>query len=129
MLAAQSARPTVTSKPRRRPRRLCDAFDWFEPTVAAAFAVSVEELHSSSRGAAPVALARQYAMYLAHVGFSLSYTEIGRRYGRDRTTAAHACRVIEERRDDPFTDRRLMLLESLCGALRRRLAQARGRGQ
>ena len=85
-----------------------------ELMTVAAFAVPVVELRASHRGTATVALARQCAMYLAHVGFGLSYTEVGRMFGRDRTTAAHACRVIEERRDDPVTDVLLGVLEQAC---------------
>ena len=50
-------------------------------------------------------------MYLAHVTFGLSYAEVGRAFGRDRTTAAHACRLIEDRREDPDLDTALADLE------------------
>jgi chromosomal replication initiation ATPase DnaA len=61
-------------------------------------------------------------MYLAHVSFGLNYAEVGRAFGRDRTTAAYACRLIEERRDDPAVDAVLGSLENACGMLRRRLS-------
>jgi chromosomal replication initiation ATPase DnaA len=48
-----------------------------------------------------VAFARQLAMYLTHVMLGLNLTEAGRLFGRDRTTVAHACGLIEDRRDDP----------------------------
>jgi chromosomal replication initiation ATPase DnaA len=80
----------------------------------AAFAVSRADLRAPQRGPAPVALARQCAMYLAHVGFGLNFTEVGRLFNRDRTTAAYACRVIEERRDDPAIDILLGVLEQAC---------------
>jgi chromosomal replication initiation ATPase DnaA len=73
--------------------------------------VASTDLRGSTRGRAKVALARQVAMYLAHVGCGLSLTETGRLFGRDRTTVAHACGVIEDRRDDPLFDRALDLLE------------------
>jgi hypothetical protein len=41
----------------------------------------------------------------------LSLTDTGRLFGRDRTTVAHACCVVEDRRDDPAFDRALDLLE------------------
>ncbi len=100
-------------------RPLCGAV---EIAVAATFAVPLAQVRATTRGAAPVAFARQSAMYLAHVAFSLSYTEIGRGFGRDRTTAAYACRLIEERRDDPVIDALLGALEDVCRALRHRLA-------
>jgi chromosomal replication initiation ATPase DnaA len=84
--------------------------------VAAAFTVPLGELRASTRRAASVALARQSAMYLAHVALGLSFSEVGRAFGRDRTTAAHACRRIEDRRADHELDRTLAELEH---ALRR----------
>jgi len=48
---------------------------------------------------------------------SLSLTATGRLFGRDRTTAAHACTVVEDRRDDPLFDRALDLLEWAVSAL------------
>jgi hypothetical protein len=66
--------------------------------------------------------ARQSAMYLAHVTFHLTYTEVGRAFGRDRTTAAYACQVVEERRDDPAIDAVLGSLESACATLRQKLS-------
>ena len=51
------------------------------------------------------------AMYLAHVEGGLSLTDVGQHFHRDRTTVAHACRLIETRRDDPNFDRIVQLLE------------------
>lgn len=59
-------------------------------------------------------MARQIAMYLAHVGFGLSLTQVGRGFGRDRSTAAHACKVVESLRDDRHLDRTLDVLEQAC---------------
>jgi len=104
-------------------QRLCELVAL---ATAAAFAVPVGELAASSRRSSYIAFARQSAMYLAHVSFGLSYSEVGRGFGRDRTTAAHACQLIEDRRDDPAVDAVLGSLENACGMLRRRLgAQAR----
>jgi len=102
-------------------QRLCDAA---LVATAAAFAVPVGELIASSRRSCTAAFARQSAMYLAHVSFGLSFSEIGRAFGRDRTTAAHACRLVEDRRDDPAVDAVLGQLESACTALRRRMNPA-----
>lgn len=82
-----------------------------EHAVAHAFGVGDDDLRQSSRGRAGVALARQSAMYLAHVAGGLTLTEVGQLFQRDRTTVAHACGVIEDRRDDPKFDRVLDLLE------------------
>src|SRR5436305_672410 len=56
--------------------------------VAAVFMVPVGEIHAATRRTAPVALARQSAMYLAHVAFGLNFADAGRAFGRVRTTAA-----------------------------------------
>ena len=96
---------------RRADARLCRLVG---SVVAAAFGVTVHDLRAPSRGTAPVAFARQAAMYLGHVVFGLSLTRLGRGFGRDRTTARHACRTIEERRDDPAVDQALGMLEAVC---------------
>lgn len=80
--------------------------------VASAFRLPVSELQAHTRRRARIAFARQVAMYIAHVGLGLTLTEVGRIFRRDRTTAAHACRVIEDRRDDPAIDQVLTHLEA-----------------
>ena len=82
-----------------------------EQAVAPAFDVGRSELWTDTRGGPVAALARQAAMYLAHVRGGLSYTETGRLFARDRTTVAHACCVIEDRRDNAVFDRTIDLLE------------------
>ncbi len=82
-----------------------------EQAVIQVFGVGPDDLRRITRGRARVALARQVAMYLAHVACGLSLTDTGRLFGRDRTTVAHACGVIEDRRDNPHFDRALDLLE------------------
>jgi chromosomal replication initiation ATPase DnaA len=94
----------------------CRPGDIVNAAVAAAFTVPLGELRASTRRSAPVALARQSAMYLAHVALGLSFSEVGRAFGRDRTTAAHACRRVEDRRGDKGLDAMLAELEH---ALRR----------
>lgn len=85
--------------------------------VAASFALPPAEVMSPSRCSARAAFARQVAMYLAHVSFGLTFSAVGRVFGRDRTTAAHAARVIEERRDDPNIDALLDRLERICAGM------------
>ena len=65
-----------------------------EQAVVQVFGVGQEDLRCMSRGRANVALARQVAMYLAHVVCGMTLTDTGRLFGRDRTTVAHACSVI-----------------------------------
>lgn len=84
-----------------------------ETVVKHIFGVTADELNGLTRGEARVALARQVAMYLAHVGCRLTLTEVGRMFQRDRTTVAHACAVIEDRRDDRIFDAALDLMERI----------------
>ena|SRR5436853_524619 len=93
-----------------------DAVEMINAAIAATFKVPIGELNAPTRRRASVALARQSAMYLAHVALGLNFTEVGRAFGRDRTTAAHACRRIEDRRTKPRIDTALAELEH---ALRR----------
>lgn len=94
-----------------------DLLEIIDQAVAGAFEISAEALLMPSRGHARIALARQVAMYLAHVGCGLSFTEIGDLFGRDRTTVAHACSVVEQRRDDENFDHAVDLLEGILRVL------------
>ncbi len=87
-------------------------------TVAAIFGIAPDALRAPTRCRAPVAFARQVAMYVAHVSFGYSLTEVGRLFGRDRTTAGHACRMVEDRRDDPAFDDMLAAIEAAACACR-----------
>jgi chromosomal replication initiation ATPase DnaA len=82
-----------------------------EALVASAFQVDACAFRVASRGTAAVAFARQVAMYLIHTRLGAPYTAAGAIFGRDRTTAAHACRLVEERREDPRIDSALDYLE------------------
>lgn len=84
-----------------------------EDAVSSAFGISREELRAPTRSRAEAAFARQVAMYLAHVACGLSFTEIGQLFGRDRTTVAHGCSLVEDMRDDPVLDLRLTVLEKV----------------
>ena len=61
-------------------------------------------------------------MYLAHVGCGLTFTEVGQLFERDRTTVAHACSCVEDRREIPPFDRALELLEGIMRLLAPRSA-------
>jgi len=102
-------RPTQVVPRQFERSELCETI---ERAVATRLAVPLEDMRSASRGRATVAFARQIAMYLAHVVMSLNYSETGRMFRRDRTTAVYACRLIEDRRDHPATDALLQSLET-----------------
>ena len=119
MLHAMPASGNI-SRPRRASRtpdqRLGPAINApqrlaIELAVARVFGVQSETFAQETRGQARAANARQVAMYLAHVACGLSLTDAGRLFGRDRTTVAHACLVIEDKREDPVFDQALDLLE------------------
>ncbi len=84
--------------------------------VAFDFGLDAAALETTSRSSRRVAFARQIAMYVAHVGFGLGFETVGRAFGRDRTTVAHACRVVEDGRDDIWFDCRVATLELICRA-------------
>jgi chromosomal replication initiation ATPase DnaA len=88
-----------------------------EPAVAAVFEVDIDDLRAPTRGSPRAAFARQVAMYLAHVTFGATLTEIGILFERDRTTVAHACGVVEDRRDEPDLDCKLDYLERAVSCL------------
>ncbi|HZP20058.1 MAG TPA: helix-turn-helix domain-containing protein [Bauldia sp.] len=79
--------------------------------VGAAFGIPSQNLAGAGRGPAGVAYARQVGMYLAHTRLHLPLTGAGALFGRDRTTAAHACRRVEESREDARLDTILDWLE------------------
>ncbi len=81
-----------------------------ECAVADVFGVMPDELARASRGRARAAFARQVAMYVTHISCGLSMQEVGILFARDRTTVRHACRLVEDRRDDPVLDRAVELL-------------------
>lgn len=97
-----------------------------EVAVAAVAHVPMAKLRSPCRGRRPIALARQTAMYLAHVVFGLTLTRVGICFGRDRTTVRHACALIEDRRDDPGLEFALSALEAGLRALTGSLSAAAG---
>jgi chromosomal replication initiation ATPase DnaA len=66
----------------------------------------------TGRGPRRIAFARQLAMYLSHVGFGLTLTEVGACFDRDRTTVRHACALVEDRRDQPAFDLAVSALEA-----------------
>ncbi|MEM1409998.1 MAG: helix-turn-helix domain-containing protein [Pseudomonadota bacterium] len=76
-----------------------------------AFNVQREALMSKQRCQADIAFSRQVAMYLFHIVFGGTYKQVGALFGRERTTVAYACSLVEDERDDVAFDRKLDLLE------------------
>ena len=81
--------------------------------ISLALGVDLATLMAPTRSQAEAAFARQIAMYLAHTSFGLLMTEVGIYFGRDRTTVAHAAKLVEDRRDEPGFDALLSEIEAL----------------
>ncbi len=97
-----------------------------QSSIGSVFRVSPNEIASGRERRANICLARNVAMYLAHVVGELSLSEVSRLFGRDRTTVAHACARVEDWRDDAVFDRALDFLElGLLAALTPREGGAR----
>lgn len=82
----------------------------------AAYSLSLDpdRLVAAERGSLALSCGRQVAMYLAHVTLGISLQRVGIAFGRDKTTVAHACRMVEQRRDRPGYDDWLDRLERLA---------------
>jgi chromosomal replication initiation ATPase DnaA len=80
--------------------------------VAHVACVPMADLYGGTRRRSS-AVARQVAMYLLHVTFGVSFTEVARAFGRHPATARHACDRIARLRQDPGVDRRFARLEGL----------------
>jgi chromosomal replication initiation ATPase DnaA len=82
-------------------------------TVSRVTGVALRDLFAQTRRPPRIALTRQIAMYLSHVVFEMSVTEVALGFGRDPSTVAYAFRRVEELRDDPELDRTLEWLEAM----------------
>lgn len=79
--------------------------------VAASRGLRAADLIGRDRGKASIALARQLGMYLMHTYYRRIYSDVGRFFGRDRTTVSHACGLIEEMREGREFDEAVARLE------------------
>lgn len=84
-----------------------------EGYVSRAYCIRPSQFFLQTRGERHVSQARQLVMYLAHVELGLPLEHVGHRYHRHKSTAAYACRVTENRRDDPEFDELVSELETL----------------
>lgn len=89
--------------------------------VGGAMSIDPGGLSRRGRGDARTAFARHVAIYIARTRLGFSFTAAGRLFDRDRTTAAHACRRVEERRDELWADE---LIERIDRAVGQRAASA-----
>ncbi len=107
--AAGRCRRTQTQQDERR-------VDFVMDLVALSTGISADDIRSDTRNHARAARARQVAMYLTYVAWQWPLARIGVAFGRDRTTAGYACRLIEDLRDDRAFDAMLDRLEACLRA-------------
>jgi chromosomal replication initiation ATPase DnaA len=79
--------------------------------VCATYGLALRDLHAPTRLCQRVARARQVAVYLSHVGLGITLSAAASWFGRDPSTASHACRMIENARDETTFDLALARLE------------------
>ena len=104
--------PTRSAGPRdERALELCEGMI---DIAAALFNVSSKEIRKPGRTSLGVSRVRQVAMYVAHVVLRLNMTDIGRAFGRDRTTVLYACHLVEDLRDDTDFDRIITMTERVA---------------
>ena len=100
----------------RRSERNLELCECMIDIAAALFNVSGRALRHSGRSSHATARVRQIAMYVAHVVLGLSMNEVGRGFGRDRTTVLHACHLIEDMREDEDFNRIVAMIERVADA-------------
>ncbi|ESR22762.1 ATPase involved in DNA replication initiation [Lutibaculum baratangense AMV1] len=86
-----------------------------ERYVARHHGVALSEMMAPGRATARAKWARHTTMYLERVVLQLTCEEIAARFGHHRTSVTHACRKVEERRDEAAFDARLQALEARVG--------------
>lgn len=97
----------------RQLKRLALAGRFVARLVGWATGIAESDLVAASRGLGEAARARQIAMYLLHTSLSISYGDVALAIGRDRTTVSHACRLVEDLRDDGEIDALICSLEAI----------------
>lgn len=97
-------------------------------TVASATGVRYCDFFAPSRMRLHTASARQLAMYLCHTLLGLTMTQVGQFFGRDRTTVAHACKQVEDGRDEGSpADIEIVALEARIDSARSEMTRTAGR--
>ncbi|MEW9806835.1 helix-turn-helix domain-containing protein [Mesorhizobium marinum] len=104
----------VTGGSGRREERTLELCEAMIDIAAALFNVSGRDLRKPGRSCLGVSRVRQVAMYVAHVILRLNMADIGKAFGRDRTTVLHACQLIEDLRDDEEFDRIITMTERVA---------------
>ncbi len=118
----KSATVRIEEQPAVSPMSLEREQAWLvQAAVAHLTGVALKDLCATTRRRPKAAFARQIAMYLCHIVFRMSPTEVSRVFGRDPSTVVHALRRIEELREEPELDRTLDWLEAMLRRAGRRV--------
>ncbi len=80
--------------------------------VAIEFCVPEADINARLKGPSEVSYARQVSMYLMCCIFGSTKSRVAEIFGRHFSTVSHACAVIEDQRDDPVLDEKLLTLEN-----------------
>lgn len=102
--------------PKLRDEVVMDICECLIDMASALFSLPSKELRGAGRSTLPVSRVRQIAMYVAHVVLRLTMADVGRGFGRDRTTVLHACQLVEDLRDDAEFDRVVSMFERVASA-------------
>jgi len=98
----------------RREEAIVELCDCVIDLTSAFYNVCGKELRQPGRSRFQVARIRQIAMYVAHTVLDMSMAEVGRGFGRDRTTVLHAVHLVEDLRDDAEFDAILARTEHIA---------------
>lgn len=80
--------------------------------VALEFGRPELSLDLEAKGDKQLVFSRQVAMYLMRTVFDINPTRTAELFRRDRSTVAHAIQVIEDAREDPVFNRKLIQIEA-----------------
>ena len=106
----------LTAYAPRRPEADRERAELIIHVVAFSTGVAAPEITAPGRASLVACEARALAMYLAHTAFSWPLWRVGFAFGRDRTTVGHACKRMEERRDDKAFDAAVADMETCLRA-------------
>jgi Bacterial dnaA protein helix-turn-helix len=109
-----ATRESRAKRPRLDPSQACDLAARLS---AGHFELSQSALTGTSRGSRRVSRARHVAIYLAHVTLGLPLVLVASQFRRDRSSAAYACRLVEDLRERPAFDAALAALEIAANAI------------
>jgi chromosomal replication initiation ATPase DnaA len=82
-----------------------------QAVVASSYGVAMADMRSRTRKE-DAQKARQLAIYLARVVFGIGLRTLADEMGRSPATVCHACKRVEQRRDEPSYDRTVEFLET-----------------